>query len=101
MVAGNRRSTGGEPAFYAYSYPEPPGFDSAPVQPKTAFYHRDMREWFLPYNFVRASSDPDHVVLEFLQSAYEAAANLGNWDRRLLERPEGWVAPPSAATPGD
>jgi hypothetical protein len=86
-----------EPSFYAYSYPEPPGFDVWSVQPDGAYYQRDMREWFLPYDRVRSAADPDHTVLEFLQSAYEAAANLGKWDRAALERPAGWVPPPSAA----
>jgi len=29
---------------------------------------------------------PDQILLEFLQTTYEAAANLGNWDRASLER---------------
>jgi Family of unknown function (DUF5996) len=29
------------------------------------------------------------VLLQFLQSTYEAAANLGGWDRAALERPGG------------
>jgi hypothetical protein len=86
-----------EPAFYAYSYPEPPGFDTASVQPDGAYYQLQMREWVLPYESVRSSSDPDHALFEFLQTAYEAAANLGKWDRSALERPAGWTPPPSAA----
>jgi hypothetical protein len=86
-----------EPAFYAYSYPEPPGCDAAPVRPDGAYYHPQLREWILPYESVRASADPDGVVLEFLQSTYEAAANLARWDRAALERPPGWTPPPSAA----
>lgn len=86
-----------EPMFYAYSYPEPAGFDVASVRPDGAYYHRDMREWFLPYEVVRSSADPDTAVLEFLQSTYEAGANLANWDRASLERPPGWSPPPSAA----
>jgi len=87
-----------EPAFYAYSYPEPAGFDTASVRPDGAYYQLQMREWVLPYESVRSSPDSDHAVLEFLQSAYEAAANLGKWDRGALERPAGWTPPPSAAS---
>jgi Family of unknown function (DUF5996) len=86
-----------EPSFYAYSYPEPPGFDVASVAPAGAYYHREMREWFLPYELVRTSSDPDQAILDFLQTSYEAGANLAKWDRAALERPVGWAPPPSAA----
>ncbi|HEY3133655.1 MAG TPA: DUF5996 family protein [Gemmatimonadaceae bacterium] len=86
-----------EPSFYAYSYPEPPGFDVAPVAPEGAYYHKEMREWFLPYERVRSSPDPDQAILAFLQTSYEAGANLAKWDRAALERPVGWSPPPSAA----
>lgn len=86
-----------EPAFYAYSYPEPPGYNVATVRPREAYYHPDMREWILPYEQVRTASDPDRVVLEFLQSTYETAANLAKWDRASLERAPDWTPPPSAA----
>jgi len=85
-----------EPAFYAYSYPEPPGCATAPVRPDGAYYHPDMREWILPYRSVREADDPHEALLAFLQSTYEAAANLGGWDRMALERPPDWKAPPSA-----
>jgi hypothetical protein len=74
------------PAFYAYAYPEPPGFADARVRPDGAFYSPDFREFVLPYARVRESSTPDDTLLEFLQSTYEAAANLGKWDRQALER---------------
>jgi hypothetical protein len=74
------------PAFYAYAYPEPPGFAEAPVKPGAAFYSTDLREFILPYDAVRQSSSPDATLLDFLQTTYEAAANLGRWDRAALER---------------
>jgi Family of unknown function (DUF5996) len=78
-----------EPAFYAYAYPEPTGFKEAPIRPKEAYYSTDMSEFILPYELVRGSEQPDEMLLAFLQSAYEAAANLGKWDRASLERPLG------------
>jgi len=45
-----------------------------------------MHEWILPYEAVRRASDPDAALLEFAQSTYEAAADLGGWERALLER---------------
>lgn len=73
------------PAFYAYAYPEPPGFADATV-PAGAFYSSDFREFVLPYDVVRTSATPDDTLLAFLQATYEAAANLGEWDRAALER---------------
>ena len=74
------------PAFYSYAYPEPPGFANAPVRPARAFYSQDYREFILPYDEVRLAASPDDTLLEFLQTTYEAAANLAAWDRAALER---------------
>ena len=73
------------PAYYAYAYPEPAGFAAARVGPSQAFYSPDLREFILPYDAVRTSADPDRTLLEFLQSAYVAAADLAKWDRAALE----------------
>ena len=74
------------PAFYSYAYPEPVGFSRAPVRPDAAFYSPELREFILPYDAVRRSESPDQMLLDFLQTTYEAAADLGNWDRSSLER---------------
>jgi hypothetical protein len=74
------------PAFYAYAYPEPAGFSTAVVKPAAAFYSTDFREFVLPYDAVRESADPGALLLEFLQSTYEAAADRADWDRGSLER---------------
>jgi hypothetical protein len=74
------------PMFYAYAAPEPPGFRESKVRPAAAFYNAQISEFLLPYDAVRAASDPAAALLEFAQSTYEAAANLGNWDRAALER---------------
>ncbi len=75
-----------EPAFYAYSYPEPAGCPEAPIAPAAASYNMAMREWILPYDAVRTAADPDATLLEFFQSTYEAAADRAGWDRHALER---------------
>jgi hypothetical protein len=74
------------PAFYAYAYPEPPGFANANVGSSGAFYSPDFREFILPYDRVRESASPDETLLRFFQSTYDAAADLGKWDRAALER---------------
>ena len=75
-----------EPVFYAYAYPEPDGFAQARVAPAAASYSASFGEFLLPYDAVRQAASPDDLLLEFLQSTYEAAADLGQWDRATLER---------------
>jgi hypothetical protein len=77
------------PAFYSYAYPEPEGYSTAPVRPAGAFYSSELREFILPYDVVRQSQSPDEALLEFLQATYEAAADLGGWDRASLEFRDG------------
>jgi Family of unknown function (DUF5996) len=72
-------------AFYAYAAPEPAGFKTAQVRPEKAFYS-PLGEFLLMYDDVRQSTEPEKLLMEFLQSTYEAGANLGNWPRAELER---------------
>jgi hypothetical protein len=73
-------------SFYAYAAPEPPGFAEAPVKPAAAYYSRDFKEFLLPYEAVRSTASPEKELMAFLESTYEAGANLGGWDRQALER---------------
>lgn len=70
---------GDEGAFYAYAYPEPPGYADRPR------YDRGMGELLLPYEEVAGDRDPDAALTAFLRSAYAAGADLGGWDRPALE----------------
>jgi hypothetical protein len=74
------------PAFYSYAYPEPEGFSKTPIKPASAFYSTDLGEFILPYDEVRNATSPENTLLDFLQTTYEAAANLAKWDRSALER---------------
>ena len=85
-----------DPAFYSYAYPAPEGFASAPVRPPAAFFSKELGEFVLPYDAVRTAPDPAGTLMEFLQSTYEAAANLGRWDRAALECALGELGRPSA-----
>ncbi|HEX7115535.1 MAG TPA: DUF5996 family protein [Steroidobacter sp.] len=76
--------------FYSYAYPEPADYARATPAPAAAYYDDALREFVLPYDDVRTASAPDAALLEFLESTYEAAARLGEWNRAELERPEGW-----------
>jgi len=73
------------PVFYSYAYPEPPGFAGAKVQPPEVYYESKLREYILPYDAVRTAEKSDEVLLDFAQSAYDAASGLGKWDRDALE----------------
>ena len=81
--------------FYAYAAPEPQGFSKASVVPAPTFYSAQLSEFLLPYEDVRNASSPRDMLLDFLQSSYEAGATLGNWDRKEIER-----VPPPARSPG-
>jgi hypothetical protein len=71
--------------FYAYAYPEPPGFRQTPVKPAQAGFDATLGEFILPYEAVRTAADPDAVLLDFLTTTYAAAADAARWDRTLLE----------------
>jgi hypothetical protein len=90
----------GEPAFYAYAYPEPEGFGEARIEPDGAYYDQDLREFILPYEAVRTATRPDEALLDFLQSTYDAGAELAGWDRAALERPAGYDRRHAPAAPG-
>lgn len=76
----------GYAAFYSYAYPTPDGFKDATVQPESAFFHEDLGEFVLPYEVVRTASNPDQTLLNFLESTYEAAADLAKWDKLALRQ---------------
>jgi hypothetical protein len=96
------------PAFYAYAYPAPAGYRVAAVRPDAAFWHDGLSEFVLPYDAVRSAADPDEALMAFLVSTYEPAADLGEWDRDLLEcvhgaprqvrRPDAETVGPAAST---
>ena len=73
-------------AFYAYAAPEPAGLGEHRVLPAKAFYSKQMSEFFLMYDDVRSAVSPRAALLDFCQSTYEAAADLGKWDRANLEK---------------
>ena len=79
----------GEPFFYSYAYPTPEGFAEARVEPAEARFDAALGEFVLDYDAVRKAEDPDAALLDFLDSTYAAAADLGGWDRAALEGPRG------------
>jgi hypothetical protein len=80
------------PAFYSYTAPEPANLPQAQVRPADAFYNAETSGFILPYDAVREADEPDQLLMEFLQSTYEAGANLAAWDRAGLERTPGSIS---------
>jgi hypothetical protein len=76
----------GKPAFYSYTAPAPEGLSSTPVRPEKAFWSNDLSEFLMYYDDVRTAAHPEEALMEFLQSTYEAGADLAHWDRASLER---------------
>lgn len=74
-------------AFYSYTVPEPAKFADARVGPAAAFYDPKLKEFLLMYDEVRTAASPEATLMEFLQTTYEAGANLGHWGREALENP--------------
>ncbi len=77
---------GVQAAFYSYTAPEPAGLDKSQIKPAAAFYSQEMKEFLMPYDAVRKSENPADALMDFLQSTYEAGADLAKWDRKALER---------------
>ena len=75
-----------EAAFYAYAVPQPAGLADAAVQPSQAYFHPELSEFILPYEAVQRSASPEQTLKAFLQSTWERAAELGQWDRVAVER---------------
>jgi Family of unknown function (DUF5996) len=76
----------GKPAFYSYTAPAPERLSEAPVLPASTIYNKEMSLFLLLYDDVRTSANPVETLMDFLQSTYEAGANLAGWDRKALER---------------
>ena len=72
-------------AFYSYAYPAPAGFAEARGAPAQAFFSKELGEFILPYDAVRSAREPERALMAFLQSTYDAAADLAQWDRKALE----------------
>ena len=79
---------GTEPLFYSYAYPEPEGFRDldGELELEGAIFDATLGEYVLSYAHVRGSPRPDRALLMFLQSSYNRAANLADWNRQALER---------------
>jgi hypothetical protein len=84
------------PAFYSYASPIPEGFRSALVRPEAAFFNQELGEFLLLYEAVRTAASPDRALLDFLQGTRKPGADMGKWDRAILECAPGIPGVPRA-----
>jgi hypothetical protein len=75
------------PAFYAYGYPQPSGCDGVVCRPEEASWIPEAGLFVLRYDAVREAPDPVEAITEFLESTYEACAELMDWPAGLLGHP--------------
>jgi hypothetical protein len=78
-----------EPIYYSYTAPEPPGIRQEQIRPTAARFDPRLSEFILPYDDVRNASLPPQVLMDFLQTTYEAGARHAGWNRAELERDGG------------
>ena len=76
----------GAAAFYCYAAPVPEGLAEARVRPAAAAWDKALGEFIFKYDAVLAEASPEKAVMEFVESAYAAAADAAKWDRAALER---------------
>lgn len=77
-----------EAFFYSYTIPAPQGLEDRRVRPDAAKFDVEVfKEFILPYEDVRRSTDPEGAILEFAESTYDAGATLAGWDKTGLVYP--------------
>lgn len=81
----------GKAAFYCYAAPVPAGLAGTSIRPALAQWDSTLGEYILPYDELRLQPSPEATLLEFIESAYSAAADAAHWDRAHLDRSTGIV----------
>jgi hypothetical protein len=76
----------GAAAFYCYAAPVPEGLAERKVRPEAAGWDKALGEFIFKYDAVLEEASPENALLQFLESAYAAAADAAKWDRAALER---------------
>lgn len=68
-------------SFYCYVHPEPPGLGQTTLRPATATWVpvNGTHMALYPYDDFRRADDPRTALHSFLQSAYDAGAQLAKW----------------------
>ena len=73
-----------QPAFYAFTWPQPAGIENARIAPAAARWGAKQGEFLFDYDSLRQSATPDQDLLAFFESTYAAGATTAKWDPALL-----------------
>jgi hypothetical protein len=75
-------------AFYSYTYPAPDGLAESSLKPQHAYWTvlRGSPMAILMYDEVRKTEKPAMVLLDFLESAYQAGIKKAGWNTQALHR---------------
>lgn len=76
----------GAASFYCYAAPVPEGLAEKIVSPAVAKWDKTLGEFIFRYDDMRVQPSPESALLEFMESAYAAAADAAKWDRAALDR---------------
>lgn len=71
-----------EPAFYSYTFPAPENLNNQPLEPDSANWimNNGSPMAVLTYADLNKKDNPRKILLDFLESAYQAGASLAGWD---------------------
>lgn len=67
--------------FYAYIYPEPEACNEIAVEAEGVQWSDKFKEWILPYDVMRKSSDPEKLLRTFLSAIYNICGSAARWDK--------------------
>lgn len=73
------------PAYYAYVYPAPPGYETVKTGPAISYFNKNLAECILPYEEARKTDNPELTILNFLETTYLESVKLAGWDYKTLE----------------
>ncbi len=71
-------------AYFSFTYPQPQGIEQAKIQPKSAGWNPEKKEFILNYADVRNSQNPESDLLAFFESSFQAGAERSKWDPQLI-----------------
>ncbi|MCI0530584.1 MAG: DUF5996 family protein [candidate division Zixibacteria bacterium] len=72
------------PAFYAYIYPAPAGYEGINPGPSFAYFNKELSECIMPYEDVRKAENPEEMIAHFFQTTYIESAKMAGWDIESL-----------------
>ena len=81
------------PAFFAFAFPAPDGFERGALSPAAAHWDAELGEFILDWDDVRVLDDPRVAALDFGLSAIRHACQVCGWDPGLAGSAVGETPP--------